>query len=66
MGRVKWASSPHVRMEGHWSTNLMQNDPTYQEVSTLIMEGWHCTLQSSQVETTEHEVMLLERKRGYI
>ena len=64
MGGVKWASSLCVRMEGHWSTTLMWNAPTYQEVPTLIMEGWHYTLQSSQAEMTEHEVMLLKRKRG--
>ena len=63
-GAVKWASSPCVRMEGHWSTTLMQNAPTYQEVPAPIMEGWHRTLQSSQAEMMEHEVMLLERKRG--
>ena len=59
----EWASSPHVGMEGHWSTTLMQNAPTYQEVPTLIMEGRHYTLQSSQAEMTEHEVVLLARKR---
>ena len=64
MGGVKWASSPCVRMESHWSTTSMQNAPTYQEVPILIMEGWHYTLQSSKAEMTEHEVMLLERKRG--
>ena len=64
MGGVKWASSPHVGMEGHWSTTLMQNAPTHQEVPTPIMEGWHYTLQSSQTKMTEHEVMLLKRKRG--
>ena len=42
----------------------MQNAPTHREVPALIMEGWHYTLQSSQAEMTEHEVVLLERKRG--
>ena len=65
-GGVKWASSPHVRMKGHWSTTSMQNAPTYQEVPTPIKEGWHSTLQSSQAKMTEHEVVLLERKGGYI
>ena len=64
MGGVKWASSPCVGMEGHWSTTSMQNAPTYREVPTLIMEGQHYTLQSSQAEMTEHEVMLFERKKG--
>ena len=63
-GAVKWASSPHVRMEGHWFTTSMQNAPTHQEVPSPIMEGLHYTLQSSQTKTTEHEVMLLKRKRG--
>ena len=63
-GGVKWASGLHVRMEGHQSTTSMQNAPTYQEVPTPIMEGWHYTLQSSQAEMTEHEVMLLKEKRG--
>ena len=31
-----------------WSTTLMQNAPTHQEVPTLIMEGQCYTLQSSQ------------------
>ena len=64
MGGVKWASSPRVGMEGQRSTTSMWNAPTYQEVPTPIMEGWHCTLQSSHTETTEHEVMLFKRKRG--
>ena len=63
-GRVKWASSQHVRMEGQRSTTSMQNAPTYQEVPTLILEGWHSTLQNSQAEMTEHEVTLFKRKRG--
>ena len=41
----------------------MQNAPTYQEVPTLNLEGWLYTLQSSQAEMTEHEVMLFKRKR---
>ena len=64
MGGVKWASSLHVGMEGQWSTTLMRNAPTNQEVPTLSLEGWHCTLQSSQAETTEYEVVLFKRKRG--
>ena len=48
MGGVKWASNPHVRVEGHGPITLMQNAPTHQEVPTLIIEGWHHTLQSSQ------------------
>ena len=64
MGGVKQASSPHVRVEGQGSTTLTCNAPTYQDVPTLIMEGWLHTLQSSQVEMTEHEVMLSKRKRG--
>ena len=64
MGGVKWASSPCVGMEGHWSTTSMQNAPTYREVPTPIMERWPYTLQSSQAETTEHKVVFLERKRG--
>ena len=64
MGGVKWASSPHVRVEGQRSTTSMQNAPTYQEVPTPILEGWLYTLQSSQAEMTEHEVMLFKRKRG--
>ena len=63
-GEVKQASSLHVGMEGHWSTTLMRNAPTYREVPTLIMEGQHYTLQSSQAKMTEHEVVLLKRKRG--
>ena len=39
MGGVKQASSPHVGVEGHWSTTSMQNAPTYREVPTLIMGG---------------------------
>ena len=39
-GGVKWASSPHVGVEGHWSTTMMQNAPTDREVPTPIMEGW--------------------------
>ena len=66
MGGVKWASSPHVRMEGHWSTTLTWNAPTYREVPTPIMRGWLHTLQSSQAEMTEHEVMLFKRKGGNI
>ena len=38
-GGVKQASGPHVGVEGHWSSTLMQNAPTYREVPTLIMEG---------------------------
>ena len=44
MGGVKWASSPCVGVEGHWSATLMQNAPTHQEVPTPIMEGQHYTL----------------------
>ena len=47
-GGVKWASSPHVGVEGHWSTTAMWNAPTYQEVPKPIMEGWLYTPQSSQ------------------
>ena len=64
MGGVKWASSQHVGMESQWSTTLMWNAPTYQEVPTPIMEGWFHTLQSSQAEATEHKVVLFKRKRG--
>ena len=64
MGGVNWASSLHVGMEGHWSTTSMWNAPTYREVPTPIMEGRHYTLQSSQAEMMEHQVILLERKRG--
>ena len=64
MGAVKRANSPCVRMEGHWSTTSMWNAPTYQEVPTLIMEGWLHTLQSSQAEMTEHEVVLFKKKKG--
>ena len=42
----------------------MQIAPTYQEVPTPILEGWLYTLQSSQTEMTEHEVILLKEKRG--
>ena len=63
MGGVKWASSPHVGVESHWSTTSMQNAPTNREIPTLIMEGWHYTLRSSQTKMTENEVMLLKRKR---
>ena len=63
-GGVKWASSPHVGMEGQRSTTSMQNAPTYREVPTPIMEGWLHTLQSSQAEMTEHKVVLFKRKRG--
>ena len=52
MGGVKWASSPCVRVEGHWSTTVTWNAPTYREVPTPIMEGWLYTLQSSQTEMT--------------
>ena len=44
----------------------MWNSPPYWEVPTLIMEGWHYTLQSSQTKMTEHEVVLLKDKGGYI
>ena len=64
MGGVKWASSPHVGVKGHRSTTLMQNAPTYQQVPTLNLKGWLYTLQSSQAEMTEHEVMLFKRKWG--
>ena len=64
MGGVKWASSPHVRVEGQSSTTSMQNAPTYREVPTPILEGWLYTLQSSQAEMTEHEVVLFKIKRG--
>ena len=64
MGGVKWGSSPCVGMEGHWSITSTWNAPTYREVPTPIMEGWHYTLQSSQAKMTEHEVMILKRKRG--
>ena len=60
----KWASSPHVGVEGHWSTTSTWNAPTHREVPTLIMEGWHYTLQSSQTKKKEHKVVLLKRKRG--
>ena len=63
-GEVKQASSPHVRMEGQWSTTLTWNAPTYREVPTPIMKGWLYTLQSSQAEMTEHEVVLFKRKGG--
>ena len=64
MGGVKWASSPHGGVEDQRSTTLTRNAPTYQEVPTLILEGYLHTLQSSQAEMTEHEVMLFKRKRG--
>ena len=64
-GGVKWASSLHVRVGGHWSTTLMQNAPTHREVPTLIVEGQHYTLQSSCTKKiTEHKVMLLKKKEG--
>ena len=47
---VKWASSPCVRVEGHWSTTSMWNAPTHQEVPTPIVEGQYYTLQSSQTK----------------
>ena len=40
MGGVKWANSPCVGVEGHWSTTATWNAPTYREVPTPIMEGW--------------------------
>ena len=55
---------PHVRVEDQRSTNSMQNGPTYREVPTPILEGWLYTLQSSQAEMTEHEVMLFKEKGG--
>ena len=64
IGGVKWASNPSVRVKGQRSTTSKQNAPTYREVPTLILEGWLYTLQSSQPEMTEHEVMLFKRKRG--
>ena len=63
-GGVKWASSPCVGVKGHRSTTSTWNAPTYQEVPTPILEGWLYTLQSSQAEMTEHEVMLFKEKRG--
>ena len=62
MGGVKWASSPHVRVKDHRSTTLTQNALTYQEVPTSNLEGWLYTLQSSQAEMTEHEVVLFKIK----
>ena len=64
MGGVKWARSPHVKVKGHRPTTLTQNVPTYQEVPTPNLEGWLYTLQSSQAEMTEHEVMLFKIKQG--
>ena len=46
------------------STTLMQNAPTYREVPTPILEGMVYTLQSSQAEMREHEVMLFKGKGG--
>ena len=40
----------------------MGNAPTYREVLTLIMEGQHCTLQGSQIEMTEDNVVLPKRR----
>ena len=64
LGGVKWASSHHVGVEGHWSTTSMQNAPTHQEVPTLIVEGQHYTFKAAILKMTEHEVMLLKGKRG--
>ena len=64
MGGVKWASSPHVGKKGHRSTTSTLNASTYQEVRTLNLEGWLYTLQGSQAEMTEHEVMLFKIKWG--
>ena len=63
---VKWVSSPHVGVKGHRSTTSTWNAPTYREVPTPNLEGWLCTLQSSQAEMTEHEGMLFKRKRGVV
>ena len=40
MGGVKWASSPHVGMEGQRSNTSMWNAPTYREVPTPILDGF--------------------------
>ena len=50
MGGVKWASSPHVGVEGHWSTTSTRNAPTYRQVPTPIMEGWHYTLKAAKLK----------------
>ena len=48
MGGVKQASNLHVRVEGFGPTTSMWNAPTHREVPTLIIEGQHYTLQSTQ------------------
>ena len=69
-GGVKQASSPCVRMESQRSTTLMQSAPTYQEVPTPDYGGMALypskqpSKNDSQAETTEHEVMLLQRMGG--
>ena len=61
---MKWASNPCVGVKGQGSTTLMLNAPTYREVPTPNLEGWLSTLQSSQAEMTEQEVVLYEIKWG--
>ena len=63
---MKWASSPCVGVEGHRSTTLMWNAPTYREAPTPNLEGWLYTLQSSQAEMTECKVMLYKIKWGCV
>ena len=53
-----------VGVKGHRSNTSMQNAPTYWEVPTPNLEGWLYTLQSSQAEMTDHEVMLYKIKQG--
>ena len=43
-GGLKWASSLHVRVGGHWSTTATWKAPTYREVPTPIMKGQFYTL----------------------
>ena len=63
-GGVKQASSPHVRVNGHRSTTLTWNAPTYQEVPALNLEGWPYTFKAAKQKMTEDEVMLYKIKWG--
>ena len=67
-GEVKWSTSPCVGMESQRSTTPTQNAPTYQEVPTPTNGGMALypskqpSKNDSQLEKTEHEVVLLQRR----
>ena len=63
MGGVKWASSPHVLGEGPKVYHFDAECSYLLRGTYTNYGGMAYTLQSSQAEMTEHEVVLFKRKR---